>query len=377
MKISVLADNLAGGGARLVEDFLASLREHLPDAQIHVFCSNKLKVDPVNVKVEMAKARNFFWAHVQRSRWAHKKSDVDVILNFTNFPTFSFWRSNHAIELCLVHNAFLVAAQPCDITRPSSREKVTYVARALFFKVCFFLAHRRLTVILLQTAWMNKEFRKRFGEKLKTMHVPFALPPSNLIPGQFVLPEVLKGRRYWFYPAGPEYHKNHNVTLHVARKLKEMNANVCLVVTLDPLSARARFLEQAIREGGLQEHLLNMGWLETDSVSKILQASEGLFFPSSIESLGLPFIEALLKKKKIVAQRSGVAEELADSTVFLFDFSSEAEMDAAITILTRNPELSDEVTVPTLKVVASIESYLLYPLRHLGFDAGKVINKST
>lgn len=146
---------------------------------------------------------------------------------------------------------------------------------------------RRAERVLVQTRWMKEEIVRQCGIPAERVEVAF--PPVEMLPTE---PWSLdESRPAFFYPAGPPAYKNHRTLLAACRILKERgygDYEMIWTVAGDENEAMRTFYREA-REQGLPVRFLG-------SVPRRrlfdLYASSVLVFPSYIETIGLPLLEA-------------------------------------------------------------------------------------
>lgn len=107
----------------------------------------------------------------------------------------------------------------------------------------------------------------------------------------------------FMYPATAVSYKNHKMLIDALTALREKNKNVCerlrIHLTLGP-DDYPIFTER-IREAGLEQQFVLHGAVPHEQLLCMLNSSHGLIFPSTIETLGLPLLEAAKLGKAIVA----------------------------------------------------------------------------
>lgn len=144
-----------------------------------------------------------------------------------------------------------------------------------------------VTAYLVQTPSMARSVRQWWrGE---------GCPPVRVVP--FREPTVSSGEappKSWdfVYVADGEAHKNHNRLLQAWCLLAEQGLRPSLALTLGPRHAKLVAQAEALaRQHGLNLH--NTGPLTRAQVVDLYRRSGALIFPSTLESFGLPLLEAV------------------------------------------------------------------------------------
>lgn len=154
---------------------------------------------------------------------------------------------------------------------------------------------------IVQNNFIKQSFLKSFNISEKKIHVITNALPHNMkdIPGS---PEYSQATKDFIYPSAFVPHKNHYFLLAVARELKKLQKNdIRFLITLDPKQPEVvKYLNEITKEG-LNTFIHNLGYLSHLELIMWYQRSYALFFPSLIETFGIPLIEAMAFKKPILS----------------------------------------------------------------------------
>jgi glycosyltransferase involved in cell wall biosynthesis len=96
----------------------------------------------------------------------------------------------------------------------------------------------------------------------------------------------------FFYPSSADHHKNHLLLLEAWKLLALEGFRPTLALTVDKKKYPdiASEIESLTKFHGLK--IYNLGWLEQSAAIQVMNRSKAIIFPSFLESLGLPLIEA-------------------------------------------------------------------------------------
>jgi len=121
-----------------------------------------------------------------------------------------------------------------------------------------------------------------------------------------------------FYPASSLPHKNHKRLLEAFKKVKEEVQDIKLVLT-GTRDYGYEVIEKSIKEFGLDDDVLFLGWLSHDDVPLIYNAANVLVFPSLHEGFGMPVIEAMASGVPVICSGIPPLKEITDSAAIFVD----------------------------------------------------------
>lgn len=185
-----------------------------------------------------------------------------------------------------------------------------------------FSSIKRADSILVQTNWMKKACLKAVnvkGDKIKVVR-----PDVNINIKKYF--DYIEGNtRTFFYPAGASYYKNHRIIVESFTNLKSNGIeNFKVIFTLKGNeNPHIKELYEKAKKNHLDIHFI--GAITREEVFKYYQNSI-LIFPSYIETLGLPLLEARMHNTPILASDCEFSHEILDDYEYadFFDhFNSE------------------------------------------------------
>ncbi|MHC1734660.1 MAG: glycosyltransferase [Erysipelotrichaceae bacterium] len=156
---------------------------------------------------------------------------------------------------------------------------------------------REVDEVIVQTQWMKRailEFVDVDDNKVKVCPVEIQLDKSNVFVGEF------KNEVVFFYPASAFVFKNHACLIDACIKLKTMgvmNYRVYLTVSKDD-HPRIKRLSKVVENFGLPVEFL--GSISPTQVMEFYSRAI-LVFPSYLETVGLPLLEAKICHSIILA----------------------------------------------------------------------------
>ncbi len=200
----------------------------------------------------------------------------------------------------------------------------------------------RVDDIIVQGQGMQRELVALLGARhgMPRIHVrPFAAP---ILPGA-----ADSTKRFDFiYPASGDVHKNHAKLIEAWECLRREGLAPSLALTLgaqdrllwDRLHARAR-------SAGL--NIFNLGSVDRNAIMEAYGQAKALLFPSTIESFGLPLIEAAAIGLPIVASELDFVRDVCEP-VESFDPASAVSIARAVKRFLKQPEKRVDVVSPEM-----------------------------
>jgi glycosyltransferase involved in cell wall biosynthesis len=149
------------------------------------------------------------------------------------------------------------------------------------------------------------------------------------------------GQLKLLFMAGYYPHKNHSVIIPVLRELRKrgMDRRVHFFLTLSPEGDhRSREFMEALTP--YQDQVTNLGVLSPDRIPGVYAAADALFLPTFLESLGLPYLEALATGTPILTSDRDFARWICEDLALYFEPKDPASIATAIGRLIENPEVS-------------------------------------
>ena len=169
--------------------------------------------------------------------------------------------------------------------------------------------------------------------------VPFSHPvvPETPFDGKF--PDAIN-KRFIFLPAAFWAHKNHITLVKAFRLLNnEVESNDLLLVLAGPDKGNRKYLEEQIRELGLTEKVVILGFVERNLIWELYRRAEMLVFPTLLGPNNLPPLEALsVGCPAVISGIEGHRQQFGDSVLY-FDPFDEKELASKILSLLGNDEL--------------------------------------
>lgn len=280
-----------GGALTIFLQFIDAVRAARTGDRYFIFADPEMPQPPADgityIPYNTAGWRRVFF-DVAGFRRAVKRLGVrpDLIVSFQNTGV----RYAGVPQVIYFHN--LLPLVPC---RWSPFRKAE---RTLFFYSALYPAYVRLLLrkdaeVVVQANFLKALFEKRFRHDAARVHV--LPPPARLPDTATIAPYPFEpGKRHFLYPAAAHGYKRHDTLIEMLRILwardEQTAQNVCLHLTVSPDERPA--LTDWITAHALQDHILLHGALPYETILSMYASADGLLFPSELETLGLPLLEA-------------------------------------------------------------------------------------
>lgn len=245
----------------------------------------------------------------------------DVLLGFNSLPPL---RRSRARTVVFVHTPYLVIRDG-RVRYPALVRVRQAVERALFR-----LGASNADEFWVQTPTVARDLAPYAGGKpvriVPLVHDGIATEPRS------ATAEMPAGRREFLYPADGVAHKNHRTLLLAWALLRREHPHLDLHLTLTLPDAVYQGLAAATGDAGVT----NAGPIAHAEVLARLRGGAALIFPSTIETFGLPLLEAAAEGAPILAaERDFVRDVCIPSETF--DPQSPTSIAAAVLRLVGAP----------------------------------------
>lgn len=294
----VAADS--GGAATVLKSFYEEFRRDTENEYVFILSVMKLpETEHIRVLnypwIKKSPFHRLYFDHI-RARHLVKRYQVDQVLSLQNIEL------PHAgvPQVIYEHNALPFSEYRFKLRegfRPWFTQQV--LGRMMKKSIC------RAKKILVQTNWMKQEIVRQCGVSPEKVEVKF--PPVEMI--KTAPWKMDAGKPVFFYPSNASAYKNHKTFLMACRILKKKgyeNYQVIWTVTGDE-NREIRALRKEAEDRKLP--ILFRGPVARQELFE-QYASSVLVFPSYVETIGLPLLEARSAEAWIAAADCLYAREM-------------------------------------------------------------------
>ena len=276
----VAADS--GGAATVLQSFYEEFKKDTENEYIFVLSVYKLpETDNIKVlnfpEVKKSMLHRLYFDHFVAHKLV-KKYKADRVLSLQNIEL----PHTNVPQTVYEHNALPFSEykfKPWEAFRPWYSQQI--LGRMMKKSI------RRAEKVLVQTNWMKEEIIRQCGIPADRVEVKF--PPVKMLKTHpWKMDETCPT---FFYPAGPPAYKNHRTFLKACELLKEQGMEdyrVIWTVTGEENEGMKKLKAEA------EEKQLPIEFIGPVPRTQLFEqyASSVLVFPSYIETIGLPLLEA-------------------------------------------------------------------------------------
>lgn len=242
-----------------------------------------------------------------------KQYECNRILSLSNYalPT-------NVPQTLLIHWPYAVYPEKEFWGKMSSLNRLKRKIR--FFKMKLLL--KFTSSIIVQTSVMKERALLNLGYSKKINVIPSA---SGFLGNEIneevrIKIDTLKEEGNKVFLCINEYyeHKNLEILLPVAELVRKCNINYSFIITLAENEKSLIFLNQ-VKKRQLQDIIVNVGRVKRDETKALYGSCDALFFPSLIESFGIPLVEAQEMNLPVYTSNKDFAHVICKEHAIYFD----------------------------------------------------------
>lgn len=282
---------------------------------------NNFKLDKENEyifvlsKVELSETKNIkvlYYPWIKKS-WIHR-------LYFDNFIAPKLIKKNNTDKVFSLQNVIIPhtkVEQTLYVHNaiPFSEYKFKFVENKLLWVYQniisrnIFKSIKKANKVIVQTQWMKSKCRDKIGKNPNDIEV--MRPKMNIeIKNYFI--ETQESLSTFFYPASGVEFKNHKVIVDACLELKKKNINNYKVLFTLSGNENKNIEDLYTISKNNKLPIEFIGYIAKETVFEYYSKSV-LIFPSYIETVGLPLLEASLHKTPILSSNCEFAHEILDN----------------------------------------------------------------
>jgi glycosyltransferase involved in cell wall biosynthesis len=284
----------SSGALTILKQFI----EAIPSSRIKywIFVSSRINLVVSQPNIRIIKKNistlieRFLWDSFGIKKWIRLnqiKPCASISLQNTNF------RLDKSIpNYVYFHNAIPLSEGKWDPV--NKEERVLWFYKNIYpFFVRLYI--NKKTQVFVQSNNIKDRFAEYFGFTKEKIHIvvpKIKLPEINTTNESFLNRNNLN----LFYPATPFIYKNHLIIIRaIAMMNKDAQEKIILYLTCDE-----RDLQSKINTVKINFRINFMGKIDSERMSYMYQYADALLFPSYIETMGLPIIEAAACGMKVI-----------------------------------------------------------------------------
>lgn len=327
-----------GGGKSILNNYLSLLMKNGSRHRFYVLTPDKNEYEKYRcdmieiIDIVAMYKHNIFSPYVNRSLLPRmfEKLRIDLLFNMGDIVIPS-----DVPQIYLFDWPYAIYPQSVVWKR---MDLASYFTRRI--KLHFFKKYKHYArLVIAQTPTAKKRLENLYGLSNVDI-VPNAVSLENMDGGEFKdygLPGNKIKLLYltYYYP-----HKNLEIFLPLARKIKRDALPYCLVITLASVQhvQAARILEMLKKEH-LEDVVVNVGPVKMSNVPSLYKQCDGLLMPTLLESFSGTYVEAMYHRKTILTSRLDFAEDVCGTSAFYFDPLDEVSILKEMLVAFGNDEL--------------------------------------
>lgn len=292
--IAVSAASLRMGGAvTIYNQFITHLREEIGDNRYFIFVNKVLQQPSIpgvhyyEIDIESRKRRNWF-DNTGCKEILEKEGFVpDVLVSLQNTGIRSYVSTS---QLVYYHQPLPFFKQKWNPLKREERSKFLYKHFYLWFVKRSIGPKTRFVV---QTKFIKDNLVKRLGIDESRVSICFPdvdVPNADKVQG-YLFP---KDEVSLIFPSLYSPHKSHATIVKamsiLQREKSEQLKNIQIYFTVS--DDEAPELVSLIKEMGVEDKFCMMGKLPYEKTLSLYKSASAMLFPSTMETLGLPLVEA-------------------------------------------------------------------------------------
>jgi glycosyltransferase involved in cell wall biosynthesis len=215
----------------------------------------------------------------------------------------------------------------------------------------------RAARVLAISEFTRKTLVERAGVPAeKVIAVPFGYSPAD--PGG-VRPTDRVAGPYLYYPAATFPHKNHAALIRSYAALRRRGDLAEKLVFTGMQTPRWKELQALAASLGVGGDVVHLGFMPYAEIRRVFAGAEAILFPSRFEGFGIPVLEAVEFRKKVITSRLEVFEEIGVPPDRQIDFDDPEALLRALrlpgpTVLTRTPWTWADCARRTLELLREV-----------------------
>ncbi len=313
-----------GGALTILKQFIVNVAQKCShDYNFYIFCTADLKEFECNnikiitdIKAKKWKDR-IYWDTIGLRKWSEKKYIIpNLVISLQNTGVGSFSDINQIVYLHQSLPYYEDIKWNPFIKRERKYWFYRYIYKLLIDKTI------RNKYLVVQCEWMKQKVSHQ--HKINKRNIFVIKPNFNEVStNKYIEKDTIS----LFYPASSEIYKNHEVLFKSIKNIKQERnlKDIKLYLTLE--KNNSKYLCKLIKKYNIESNVIFLGVLSYEEVMEYYQKCSIVVFPSYVETIGLPLIEAAQYGKPIIVSDFEYSREALDGYdgVKFVQFNNEKE----------------------------------------------------
>lgn len=301
----------SSGGLSIYRQFISHLSEYVNGNRYYIFVDSTVEQPIIDGVTYIADDDHSFshriaWEHGGLNRWLKKqKIKPDVIASLQNTGTVTRCK-----QVIYYHQPLPFYSHKWNPFKAEERLMWLYkYIYPLFVQNTINMN----THVVVQIPFIKRGFISRFNIDSERVHVLF--PDVERIDASTVEPLYKEdGNIHLLYPATPLPYKEHATIVHAMALLRKHSPHIAAKVRIHFTFFANDYpmLWAMVKKMELENLFVMEGCMPYDKLLSLYKSADGLLFPSTIETLGLPLLDATAFGLPIIASDLDYAHEVLD-----------------------------------------------------------------
>lgn len=226
------------------------------------------------------------------------KRDIqpDIIFSLQNTAV----RCGDVPQLVYYHQSLPFFQYKFNILTSAGR---TYFFYHYLYPLYVKLLHNGNVKYIVQTDYMKECFSKKFSSVSSNDVYSFFPDVENVEKDEVADYDYKEGSYNFVFPALAADYKEHETLVYALKKLEEKEKTICEKIRIHLTFEKDSYphLASLIKKSHLEKNFVFHGRVEHGVMLSMVKCSRGLLFPSVIETIGLPMLEAAALGVPVVA----------------------------------------------------------------------------
>lgn len=292
--IAVVATASRSGGALTIyRQFISHLRENIGEDRYYIFVDSTMPIEEIDGVQYIQYPTISHLSRIKFDRDGCKRVlegmgvNPDVVISFQNTGIHSYKSKK---QIIYYHQSLPFYDFKWNVFKSQERTNFFYKNVYPWFVSA---SINDATEVVVQTQFVKDNFVKKYNHPTDKVHV--MMPDIEKIDVEVIQPyEFKSGKYHLIYPAAPYPYKRHDTIIRAVsdmlKRWPEMAEGLKVHFTFN--HGDNETIDKLVIEYGLQDIFVYEGVVNHDELLRMYKASTALLFPSEIETLGLPLLEA-------------------------------------------------------------------------------------
>ncbi len=307
-----------GGGKSILNNYLSILIANGNSNKYYVLTPNKNEYEKYSndfievIEINSFYLKSFLFPYVYRFiiPGILKKLNIKVVFNLADIPIVT-----QISQVFLFDWSYAVYPKSIVWERMDLKSWFSRKVKLFYFKKNL----KYISTMVAQTNTMKKRLERLY--EIENIYViPNSVSLENIIAGELYDFKLPKGRIKLLYLTYYYPHKNLEIFISIAKKIKQLSLPYCLVTTISETQhKKAKEFINSIKDEGLEDIIINLGPVEMKNVPSVYIQCDALLMPTLLESFSGTYVEAMHHKKTILTSNLDFATDVCGDAAFYFN----------------------------------------------------------